>query len=189
VTKSITRLLDQLRRGEEEAANELVKRYLPRLRARLGRVADQLKLADEDDIAISAFYELCKAIEKSRFEDISDRTQLWQVLSMIAMRKANDFRKFETAEKRGGKKHPISIESFKHQVASIDESPSLQIEMLEQCEYFLKQLKDEDLRTVAELKISGATNAEVSKKLGIAMRTVQVMVAKVKEKMLAILTD
>ena len=189
VTQSITRLLDQLRLGEESAAHELVKRYLPRLRARLGQVAAQLKLADEDDIAISAFYELCKSLEKSRFEDISDRTELWQVLSMIAMRKANDFRKFENAQKRGGKNRPLSLENFKHQIASFDESPGLQLEMFEHCEHFLKQLKDKDLRAVAELKISGHTNSEVSKELGIAIRTVQAMVAKTKELMLASLTD
>lgn len=189
MTASITQLLNQLRQGEEDAARELVDRFLPRLRGRLARVANQLKLSDEDDIAISAFYELCLAIEASRFEDISDRTQLWQVLSMIAMRKANDFRKFEKAEKRGGGQQPLSIESFKHQVASIDENPGLHIELLEQCEHFLNQLKDDDLRTVAELKISGHTNAEVSQKLGIATRTVQAMVAKTKEKMVAILTE
>lgn len=189
MTASITQLLNQLRDGEKEAATDLVKRLLPRLRARLARVANQLKLSDEDDIAISAFYELCLAIENSRFEDISDRTQLWQVLSMLAMRKANDFRKYENAEKRGGQKKPLSIENFKHQVASIDSEPGLHIELLEQCEHFLKQLNDEDLRTVAELKISGYTNSEVSKKLGIATRTVQVMVAKTKERMLAILSE
>lgn len=187
VTASITQLLNLLRQGEEKAANELVNRFLPRLRKRLSRVASQLQMSDEDDIAISAFYELCIALENSRFEDISDRTELWQVLSMIAMRKANDFRKIENAEKRGGRQKPLSIESFKHQVASFDDNPELQVEMLEMCEHFLNRLKEEDLRSVALLKMNGYTNADVSQKLGIATRTVQVMVAKLKKTMLAIL--
>ena len=187
VTASITQLLNLLRQGEEKAASELVNRFLPRLRKRLSRVASQLQMSDEDDIAISAFYELCIALENSRFEDISDRTELWQVLSMIAMRKANDFRKIENAEKRGGRQKPLSIESFKHQVASFDDNPELQVEMLEMCEHFLNRLKEEDLRSVALLKMNGYTNADVSQKLGIATRTVQVMVAKLKKTMLAIL--
>ena len=85
MTASITQLLNLLRQGEEQAATELVERYLPRLRIRLARVASQLKISDEDDIAISAFYELCIALKNSRFEDISDRTQLWQVLSMLSL--------------------------------------------------------------------------------------------------------
>ena len=187
MTASITQLLNLLRQGEEQAATELVERYLPRLRIRLARVASQLKISDEDDIAISAFYELCIALKNSRFEDISDRTQLWQVLSMIAMRKANDFRKIENAQKRGGRQKPLSIESFKYQIASFDENPELQVELLELCEYFLNRVKEEDLRSVAVLKMNGHTNADISQKLGIATRTVQVMVDKLIKTMLAIL--
>jgi len=187
VTASITHLLDLLRQGEEDAASDLVDRLLPRLRIRLSRVASQLRISDEDDIAISAFYELCNALAKSRFEDISDRTQLWQVLSMIAMRKANDFRKIENAEKRGGRRQTLSIQSFKHQVASFDENPELQVELLELCEHFLNRIKEEDLQAVAILKMNGNTNTDISQELGIAPRTVQVMVAKLKKTMLAIL--
>lgn len=52
--------------------------------------------------------------------------------------------------------------------------------MLEQCESLLQSLDDEDLRAVAELKIKGMANAEISRELGIAVRTVQLMVARIK---------
>lgn len=177
---SVTEILNSLRQGVDGAATELVTHFLPMLRKRMEEFAKDLRVSDADDIAVNAFYELCKAIENSRFEDVSDRTQLWQVLSMIAIRKANDFRKHEAAEKRGGKLQLHSLDSLKYQVAAIDERPDLQLEMLEQCESLLQSLDDEDLRAVAELKIKGMANAEISRELGIAVRTVQLMVARIK---------
>lgn len=185
MTGSITELLYSMRQGVDGAATDLVQQLLPMLRKRMAEFAKDLRVSDEDDIAVNAFYELCKAIEDSRFEDISDRTQLWQVLSMIAIRKANDFRKHESAEKRGGKLKLHSLDSLKMQVAKIDDRPELQLEMLEQCELILKSLEDGDLRAVAELKIRGMTNSEVSRELGIAIRTVQLMVSRIK----AIISD
>lgn len=184
MTASITEILNSLRQGVDGAADELVKHFLPMLRRHLAEFAKQLRISDEDDIAISAFYELCTAIEKSRLEDISDRTQLWQMLSIIAIRKANDFRKFEKAEKRGGKAQVLSLENMRHQVASLDQRPELQLELLEQCESFMKGLESSELRQVAEYKLSGYTNAEISEELGVAIRTVQLMVARIKERML-----
>ena len=180
MTGSITEILNSMREGVDGAATELFNHFLPMLRKRMADFARDLRVADEDDIAVNAFYELCKAIEKSRFEDISDRTQLWQVLSMIAIRKANDFRKHESAEKRGGKLKLHSLDELKVQVAKIDARPELQLEMLEQCELILKSLGDDDLRAVAKLKIRGMTNLEISRELGVAIRTVQLMVARIK---------
>ena len=177
---SVTEILNSLRKGVDGAATELVTHFLPMLRKRMSEFAKDLRISDEDDIAVNAFYELCKAIENSRFDDIADRTQLWQVLSMIAIRKANDFRKLESAEKRGGKATVLSFDCLKLQVASMDERPDLQLEMLEQCEAILSALDDMDLRRVAELKIRGFTNAEISRELGVAIRTVQLMVGRIK---------
>jgi len=180
MTGSVTEILNSMRQGVDGAATELVQHFLPMLRKRMAEFAKDLRVVDEDDIAVNAFYELCKAIEDSRFEDISDRTQLWQVLSMIAIRKANDFRKHESAERRGGKLKLHSLDELKIQVAKIDERPELQLEMLEQCEQILNSLKDEKLKAVAKLKMRGMANVEVSRELGIAIRTVQLMVNRIK---------
>lgn len=184
MTGSVTELLDHLREGDSGAVSGLIDYFLPSLRRRLSDVASNLRISDEDDIAISAFYELCRAVEKSRFEDVSDRTQLWQVLSMIAVRKANDFQKFENAGKRGGRRGALSLDHLEHQVVDLGASPEFQLELFEHCDRFFKQLDDPDLQKVAELKMSGYTNAEISNELGVAIRTVQLMVARIKERML-----
>lgn len=189
MTGSVTELLDHLREGDQGAISGLIDYFLPLLRRRLSDVARHLRLSDEDDIAISAFYELCQAVEKSRFEDVSDRTQLWQVLSMIAIRKANDFKKFEQAQKRGGRRGTLSLERLEHQVVDLASRPDLQIELFEHCDRFFKQLDDDDLQKVAELKMSGYTNAEISNELEVAIRTVQLMVARIKERMLETFKD
>ena len=184
MTGSVTELLGHLRHGDQGAVNGLIDYFLPLLRRRLADVASRLRISDEDDIAISAFYELCRSIESSRFEDVSDRTQLWQVLCMIAIRKANDFRKFENADKRGGANPALSLDGMEFQIADLSSRPDLQLELFEHCDRFFKQLDDEDLQKVTQLKMSGYTNAEISEELGVAIRTVQLMVARIKERLL-----
>jgi len=178
---SVTQSFFSLRNGVEGAASQLVQHFLPILRKRIAYTSRSLRIHDEDDIAISAFYELCKAVEQSKFEDISDRTQLWQVLSMIAVRKANDFRKLENAEKRGANLCIRSLEDIKSQVAVFETRPDVQLEVFEQCEAMLRNLKNPKLKKVAKMKMRGLTNAEISTTLGITTRSTQLMVVKIKE--------
>jgi DNA-binding NarL/FixJ family response regulator len=178
---SVTQSLLSLRSGSQAAATSLVEHFLPILRRRLSAVAKTLRIHDEDDIAISAFYEFCKAVENSRFEDVADRTQLWQVLSMIAIRKANDFHKIETAAKRGANSNILSLENIEQHLAAVDQWPGLQLEMFELCDKVLRSIKDERLRNVADLKMRGYTNSEIAQQVGVTIRTVQLMVAKIKE--------
>lgn len=189
MTGSVTELLEHLRDGDDGAVNGLIEYFLPLLRRRLASVASRLRISDEDDIAIAAFYELCRAIEKSRFEDVSDRTQLWQVLSMIAIRKANDFKKFENARRRGGLAPTLSLDSMEYQIADFSSRPDLQLELFEHCDRFFKQLDDAELQKVTQLKMSGYTNSEISDELGVAIRTVQLMVARIKERMLELFSE
>jgi len=178
---SVTQSLASLRKGSDAAAAELFKHFLPILRRRFIGAAKSLRIHDEDDIATSAFYELCVAIEKSRFADIADRTELWQVLSMIAIRKANDFRKNESALRRGSRHQTLSLSTISEQVAIVDERPDLQLEMFEQCERVVQQLPKKILRQVAGLKIKGYSNAEIGRELGLTNRSIQLMVVKIKE--------
>lgn len=188
MTASVTSLLKSMRSGENatEAANDLVKYFLPMLRSRLACSAKSLRISDEDDIALEAFYEFCVAIEKNHFEDIADRTQLWHVLSMIAVRKANDHRKREQAHKRGGTSQVLPLNSFREQLASLDANPELHMDLLEQCDLLLRQLNSTELRNVAELKLHGYTNSEIANKLKVSRRTIQYMMAKIKTVFLAV---
>src|SRR5437016_2985516 len=101
---SITRCIDLLKRGDRTAAQPLWDRYFQRLvelaRARL-RVAPR-RLADEEDVALSAFESFYRRAEAGQFPRLDDRDDLWQVLFVITVRKAIDLIHREGRRTRGG---------------------------------------------------------------------------------------
>lgn len=183
MTGSVTELFYLMRSGVESAAIDLVKRYLPKLRSRFGSLTRKLRLHDVEDVAINAFYEFCRAVENSRLDEISDRTQLWQVLSIIAARKANDYWKAENAQKRGGQVQTISLQASQIDVEALDQTPGLHIDVLQQIDDFLDTIANTDIRKVAELKLSGLTNLEIAQQMGVTRRTVQNLIRRLKAKL------
>jgi hypothetical protein len=59
-------------------------------------------VADEEDVALSAFDSFCRGAEKGRFPRLQDCDDLWQLLFMITTRKAADLVEHERRQKRGG---------------------------------------------------------------------------------------
>lgn len=183
MTGSVTELYYLMRDGVESATIDLVRRYLPKLQAKFRNMNQRMRIHDADDVAINAFYEFCRAVETSRVEDISDRTQLWQVLSIIAARKANDYWKNETAAKRGGNVRTVSLQACQIDVESMDQTPDLHLDILDQIDSFLGKIGNEKIRTVAELKLMGHTNTEIAEILGVTRRTVQNLIQRLKSKL------
>ena len=101
---SVTRWIDQLPQGDASAVRQLWERYFHRL-VGLARkkLADAPRgMADEEDVALSAFDSFCRNAEQGRFPDLADRDGLWRLLVMITARKAGHLRRDETRLKRGG---------------------------------------------------------------------------------------
>src|SRR6516165_4182356 len=94
---SVTRWISALKQGDQAAASGLWESYFRRLvglaRARL-RDAPR-RIADEEDVALSAFDSFCRGAQAGRFPRLDDRNDLWQVLVVITVRKAIDLRKYE----------------------------------------------------------------------------------------------
>src|SRR5262249_58798218 len=90
---SISRLLEGLKAGDEAAAQALWKRYCDRLvRLARGKLAAKFRrVADEEDIALSAFKSLCLGGRRDRFPDLRDRDSLWGLLVFITAQKAADW--------------------------------------------------------------------------------------------------
>src|SRR5215470_15704111 len=86
------------------AARELWQRYFAqlvelarqRLRGTLRRVAD------EEDVALSAFDSFCRGVEQGRFPQLKDRDGLWALLVLITVRKAADLVQYNRRGRRGG---------------------------------------------------------------------------------------
>jgi DNA-directed RNA polymerase specialized sigma24 family protein len=180
---SITRWLDSLRGGNREAAQALWRRFANRLiglaRARLR--AEPRRAADEEDAVLSAFDSFCRGAEQGRFPKVQDRGDLWNLLVAITIRKVSDQVQHESRQKRGG--GAVLGEADLAQgsdagralenIISSEPTPQLAAELAEQCHRLLELLQDDDLRSIALLKMEGYTNDEIADRLDCVRSTVQ----------------
>src|SRR5262245_47235933 len=92
---SVTHWLALLRAGEQGAAQPLWELYWARLvslaRRKLGEVPR--RVADEEDVALSAFDSFCRRAQLGCFPQLSDRDDLWQLLVVLTARKAARLRR------------------------------------------------------------------------------------------------
>ena len=179
---SITRWFDSLQAGDREAAQALWRRFASRLiglaRARL-RAAPR-RAADEEDAVLSAFDSFCRGAEQGRFPQVQDRGDLWNLLVAITIRKVSDQVQHESRQKRGGGAvlgeadlvRGRDDRAFEDIIGS-EPTPQLAAEMAEQCHRLLGLLQDEDLRSIALLKMEGYTNDEIADRLDCVRSTVQ----------------
>jgi DNA-directed RNA polymerase specialized sigma24 family protein len=185
-TGSVTAWIDQLRAGDRAAAQQLWERYFSRL---VGLARTKLRglrrgAADEEDVALSAFDSFCRGAEQGRFPRLADRDDLWQLLLVMTARKAIDLRQRETRQKRGGGKvagesaldgllGPEDGGAGIEQVVGAEPAPELAAQVADEVRRLLAMLPNEEVRSVARLKLEGYTNAEVADRLGCAEATVE----------------
>src|SRR5438876_10303530 len=88
---SVTGWLGQLRSGDPAAAQQLWQRYFQRLvqLARQRLHGSPRRIADEEDVALSAFDSFCRDVQHDRWPQLLDRDNLWRLLVVITARKAH----------------------------------------------------------------------------------------------------
>ena len=124
---SITLWIRRLEAGDPEAAERLWKSYFPRLvrsaRWRLQRCPS--RLADEEDIALSAFKSFCRAT--GNLHQIQDRVSLWPFLLMLVARKVSHLVRHERRAKRFGRlaEAPEGMEALMNEVPGREPPPDL----------------------------------------------------------------
>jgi DNA-directed RNA polymerase specialized sigma24 family protein len=182
---SVTYWIHQLQAGNQAAVQKLWEGYFERLvgLARKKLQGTPRQVADEEDVALSAFDSFCRHAEAGRFPQLVDRQDLWQLLVVLTGRKALNLAKHEGAAKRGGGKvrHASALassDSSAVQVAftsriSKEPDPQFAAEVAEECRRLLALLNDEELRSIAVLKMEGHTNEEIATKLGRSLPTVE----------------
>jgi DNA-directed RNA polymerase specialized sigma24 family protein len=181
---SINTLLSDLREGDQQAAQKLWERYCLKLvavaRRKLGTASR--RVADEEDIALLAFYSLCDGIQKNRFPRLADRDDLWKILLVITERKVIDHVRGQQRQKRGGGavrgesafgllgdgKMARGIE----RVMDTEPTPDYVNMAMEQCHELMNALPSEELRQIALWKLEGWNNTEIAEKLGCITKTV-----------------
>ncbi len=60
------------------------------------------RIADEEDVAINVFHSLCVGAREGKFDQLSNRNDLWKLLIAMAGNKASEQIRRQTAQKRGG---------------------------------------------------------------------------------------
>lgn len=174
---SVTRFFRQLQSGDAGAAEPLWDRYFPRLvaLARKTLAGRAQRVADADDAVQSAFASFCLRVKD--FE-ISDRSDLWNLLGVITTRKARRQTRRELAAKRGGGRvlgeaalqRPDGSPMLLDEAAGSGELPEAEFDL--HCEELLGRL-DPELRDFAVLRLFGYKNREIAAMHGCTERKVE----------------
>jgi DNA-directed RNA polymerase specialized sigma24 family protein len=137
---------------------EMVRRASSRLRGA------PRALNNGEDVALSAFYSFVERAAEGAFPRLEDRHDLWRLLITITARKA------ALQYRRTGP--PLSNVPVLDEMVSPEQTPDL-IAMVEDELRSLRELLNEDCRTVADRKLEGWTNKEISQELGWSTRKVE----------------
>ncbi len=183
---SVTTWFARLKAGDAQAGRELWLRYLDRL-VRLGRrklSGAARRVADEEDVALSAFHGFLRGVEQGRFARLDDREDLWQVLVVLAERKAVGQNRRAGARKRGrgkvvgesaldrpraGAREGLGVA----QAPDREPTPQFAAQVRDELARRLDALQDEQLRRIALAKLEGYTNAEIAAQLQLSLRAVE----------------
>ena len=186
---SVAVLIERLEAGHHEAAQPLWEQYYPRL-VRLARKklrGTSRRVANEEDVALSAFDSFCRGVARGDFPDVSDRNSLWALLVTITARKAIDVVNHERRAKRGGGavrgesalQGPDGRGDF-DRVAGREPPPDFAAQVQGEFRRLLDLLGDAELEQVALWKLEGDGNAEIAARLGCVERTVERKVERIK---------
>lgn len=194
-TTDITGCLSRLGHGDPDAAQVLWERYFSKL-VRLARkklAGMRARVADEEDVALSALNSLCDGIARHRFPRLNDRDDLWKILVTITVRKACAERRRQFAQKRGaGRIRTESVfmraDEEQEQAGGIDQvlgrepTPEMGAMFADDCRRLLDDLEDPVLREVALHTLEGRDTAEIAERLGCVRRSVERKLKLIREK-------
>ena len=171
---SVTRWLGPLRQGDPAAARQLWERYFQRLMglARLKLQGAPRRVADEEDVALSAFDSFCRNAERGRFPRLDDRDDLWQLLVLLATRKASDLAEREGRQRRDWRR-TAPLDGTACDPPGEEPDPALAAELAEETGRLLGLLPDDQLRAIALRKLEGFTNEEIAGLVGCSLATVE----------------
>ena len=140
-------------------------------------------IADEEDVALSAFDSFCCGVREGRFRGLDDRHNLWQILVLITARKAIDLRNYEGRQSRRRERVRSLTEPTRERLETIggdEPTPELAAQLAEECQRLMEELGDSSLQRVATLKLEGYTNKEIAARLGCVTSTVERKLARIR---------
>lgn len=206
---SVSMWIEQIREGDEAAAQKLWERYADDMVAVAQRTLknSSRRVADEEDVAVVAFKSLLAGIKSGRFPELDHREQLWRLLMVITTRKAVALIQHDERQKRGGgavrgdSAVIPAVETKQEQdsglLDEVDEDPSvadgfdrlaaervapdIAALMADETRKLLESLPDDVSQQIAVFKMEGYTHEEIAEKLGCNVRTVERRLKQIRE--------
>jgi RNA polymerase sigma factor (sigma-70 family) len=185
--------------GLEQAAAEIYQRYSQPLqeyikfRCQMGCA----RVVDEEDIVQEAMVDLLRGAPKGRFRELDNRQDLWQVLRVLAKRRAIDQFRRETAAVYGngevrGESVFDSPAGSSSEIAGLDGHPEGRLVPRNELSPWMIRLIEEEfqqwmdllsavdrekprsrLQEIAQLRYEGHTVAEIAKRFDCSTRTIE----------------
>jgi RNA polymerase sigma factor (sigma-70 family) len=178
---SVTHWIGELKAGRGAAAEQLWERYFERL-VRLAAAKLRHRSGaeeDEEDAALSAFRSFCAGAARGRFPQLGDRDDLWRLLVVITLRKAQAQARRRRRLKRGGAglvpapgREEDDDRDLLERAVGREPTPELAAQVAEEFRRLLDVLDDDELRRIALWRMEGYTGDEIAERLGCARRTV-----------------
>ena len=170
---SVTIWIEKLKEGDGVAAQQLWERYFAKMvhlaRDKLTGVLTQMN--DEEDVALSAFHSFCQAVDLGRFPKLNNRDDLWQILVMHTARKVITQRRYNDRQKR--RSLTARSEMPIQDVVGAEPDPQFAAVMVEEFQYLLDLLEEDELRTIALQRLEGYTLEEISKNINLSESTIR----------------
>jgi DNA-directed RNA polymerase specialized sigma24 family protein len=177
--------ISQLKDGNPVAAQQLWDTYFLRMvkAARCKLHGAPGRMADEEDVALSAFKSFCRGTQDGRFPQLQEHEDPWPLLLALTTHKAIDLLRYEQRVKRGGPSQQYAppmgrevapaVDSSLSQLVGKEPDPQAACQVAEECQAMLDRLSDTILRAIALWKMEGFTTEEIATKLGCTSRTIE----------------
>lgn len=177
----VTGWIQRVRAGDSSAVQHLWNGYFQRmvLAARQRLQGASTGVADEEDVALSAFNSFCLGARAGRFPQLLDSQSLWPLLLVITANKSVDLIRQNNRQRRGGGLERLSGEALAEALSGLmsrEPSPEFTAELTDQLGQLLKQLDgsgDPLLRQIALFKLEGLGNDEIANRVGCVRRSVE----------------
>jgi len=189
----LSALLHRVQIGRDEAAcDELWRTLHGRVVAvaRQHMAAHSKRVADEEDVALSAMNSFFHAAEVGRLDHLHDRGDLWRVLLTITARKVISHQLQQNAAKRGGGNvrgdsvFSSAENSASNGFNSVEDrgDPQRFIDgLFGECKERLESLPDKTLQMIAIKRMEGYEVSEISSMLGVAVSTIKRKLARIRD--------
>jgi DNA-directed RNA polymerase specialized sigma24 family protein len=182
---AISMWVSQLKDGNPRAAERLWDTYFLRM-VKVARCKLQGALgsmADEEDVALSAFKSFCRGARDGRFPHLPEREDPWPLLLALTTNKAIDLLRHERRAKRCGPgqqyvpamdpEKGATVDLALSQLIGKEPDPQAALQSAEESQDILDRFSDTILRAIALWKMEGFTTEEIACKLGCTTRTVE----------------